>query len=113
MTATTKGNRAMEPRVGLTLLSTVDDTAVVVVRWSAGTTTLTCGGVPMVDKAGHEGAARGVLDAARAAGTELGKRYVDPEASVELLCTKPGRGSLALGGVPLTIKTAKPLPASD
>lgn len=104
----------MEPEVGCTLLSTVDDTAVVVVRWSAGTATLTCGGAPMVDKdARHDGAGRGTVDAARASGTELGKRYVALDGAVELLCTKPGRGSLELDGVPLTIKTAKPLPASD
>lgn len=103
----------MEPEVGSTLLSTVDDTAVVVVRWSAGTSTLTCGGAPMVDKALYEGAAGGPVDAAHASGTGLGKRYVAQDGAVELLCTKPGRGSLELDGVPLTIKTAKPLPASD
>ena len=32
---------------------------------------------------------------------------------LELLCNKPGKGSLAAGGTPLTIKGAKPLPASD
>ena len=103
----------MKPGVGSTLLSTVDDTAVVVVRWSAGTAMLTCGGAPMVDKSQHEGVVRGALDAAHASGTLLGKRYVAAGDSVELLCTKSGAGSLALDGTPLTIKTAKPLPASD
>ena len=46
-------------------------------------------------------------------GTQLGKRYVNEEGSLELLCTKPGKGSLACGGTLLTIKGAKPLPASD
>jgi hypothetical protein len=27
--------------------------------------------------------------------------------------TKPGQGSLTLGGTPLELKSAKPLPASD
>jgi hypothetical protein len=104
----------MEPSVGSTLLSTVDDTAVVVVRWSAGPAELTCGGAPMVGKAEHGGAPRGaVLDGAHAAGTVLGKRYADADGTVELLCTKPGPGSLALAGTPLAIKSAKPLPASD
>jgi hypothetical protein len=103
----------LEPGVGSTLLSTVDDTAVVVVRWSAGTAMLTCGGVPMVEKSQHEGATRGTLDAAHASGTLLGKRYVAAGDSVEVLCTRSGTGSLALDGAPLTIKTAKPLPASD
>ena len=44
-------------------------------------------------------------DAAK--GTALGKRYVDEEGSIELLCIKPGEGSLALGGVALGLKEAK------
>ncbi len=48
-----------------------------------------------------------------AKGTALGKRYVDEEGSIELLCIKPGEGSLALGGVVLGLKEAKPLPSSD
>jgi hypothetical protein len=103
----------MEPSVGSTLLSTVDDTAVVVVRWAAGPVPLTCGGAPMVGKAEHSGVPSGTVDAAHGAGTVLGKRYTDANGSVELLCTKAGAGSLALDGVPLTIKSAKPLPASD
>ena len=31
----------------------------------------------------------------------------------ELLCVKPGKGSLSVDGVPLVVKDAKPLPASD
>ena len=46
-------------------------------------------------------------------GAAIGKRYVDEDDTVELLCTKPGEGVPALGGRPLTIKEAKPLPASD
>ncbi|HWC82314.1 MAG TPA: hypothetical protein VG756_20380 [Pseudonocardiaceae bacterium] len=103
----------MEPKVGVMLRSTVDDTAVVVVRWSAGAARLTCGGATMVDKADHDGTARAELDPEHAAGTLLGKRYTDAAGSVELLCTKPGRGSLALDGTPLAVKAAKPLPASD
>jgi hypothetical protein len=103
----------MAPRVGATLVSTVDDTAVVVVRWSAGATALTCGGAPMVEKSRHDATTRGTVDDAHAAGTLLGKRYVADDGSVEVLCVKPGNGSLALAGTPLTIKAAKPLPASD
>ena len=43
----------------------------------------------------------------------MGKRYVDGDATLELLCTKPGSGSLSLGDELLVVKGAKPLPASD
>ena len=46
-------------------------------------------------------------------GTQIGKRYVDAADTVEILVTKSGAGSLSLGGTPLDIKSAKPLPSSD
>jgi hypothetical protein len=50
-----------------------------------------------------------------AAGTGplLGKRYVDGDGTVELLCTSPGTGELSCDGVPMTVKAATALPASD
>ncbi|MCX7282717.1 MAG: hypothetical protein NTX28_01510 [Novosphingobium sp.] len=47
------------------------------------------------------------------AGTLMGKRYVDAAGAFELLCVKPGKSSLSVDGVALSIKDAKPLPASD
>jgi hypothetical protein len=47
------------------------------------------------------------------AATLIGKRYVDESGSVELLCTSSGAGALTCDGAPMTIKSAKPLPASD
>ena len=41
-------------------------------------------------------------------GTQMGKRYVDADDTIELLCTKPGEGSLGLGDALLTIKESKP-----
>ena len=41
------------------------------------------------------------------------KRSVDPDETVEVLCTKPGAGSLGSGDALLDLKEAKPLPASD
>lgn len=55
----------------------------------------------------------GALDPAFSEGTNMGKRYVDEAGTVELLCVKPGKGSLSIGGVALQIKDAKPLPSSD
>jgi hypothetical protein len=46
-------------------------------------------------------------------GTLLGKRYVDEATGLEVLCTKPGAGGLAVDGRPLGVKAPKALPASD
>lgn len=43
----------------------------------------------------------------------IGKRFVDPASGIEVLVVKPGPGPLTIGGVELTLKQAKPLPASD
>ena len=43
----------------------------------------------------------------------LGKRYVDPADTIEVLCTKPGEGALAFDDRVLDVKSAKPLPSSD
>ena len=43
----------------------------------------------------------------------MGKRYVDEAGTVELLCVKAGKGSLAIDGTILRTKDAKPLPSSD
>ncbi|MEU6352487.1 hypothetical protein ABZ896_24710 [Streptomyces sp. NPDC047072] len=103
----------MTPRIGMMLASTVDSTSVVVVRWSAGDQDVTCGGSPMVDSAQADPVPQGPLDPRHAEGTLLGKRYASEDGTVELLCTRPGKGTLAVGGVPLVVRTAKPLPASD
>jgi hypothetical protein len=47
------------------------------------------------------------------AATLIGKRYTDAAGTLELLCTVSGAGALSCDGVPMTIKAAKPLPASD
>ena len=72
---------------------------------------LTCGGVTMTG-AGDEPVV-GDLDDSAAEGTLLGKRYVDDDGIMEVLCTKPGDGSLGAGGTLLQLKETKPLPASD
>jgi hypothetical protein len=55
----------------------------------------------------------GPVDSAHAEGTLLGKRYVNEAGDLELLCIKPGDGSLAVDGVALGLKEAKALPSSD
>jgi hypothetical protein len=97
-------------RAGLQLASTVCNTRVVVVRAPAdGGLELACGGVPMVEA----GPARPPAGAPAAATTLLGKRYVDAEDRLEVLCTSSGTGELSYDGVAMAIKAAKPLPASD
>jgi len=98
--------------IGQTLTSAVDATTVVVVRWPDADLELTCGGAAMLD-AKDPTAGSGTPDPAQSAGSLLGKRYVDEAGGVEVLCTKAGTGTLAVGGTPLVIKTAQPLPASD
>jgi hypothetical protein len=46
-------------------------------------------------------------------GTQAGKRYVDAQSEIELLCVKPGDGSLSLDDRPALLKEAKRLPSSD
>jgi hypothetical protein len=96
------------------LSSTACTTQVVVVRAPADDIDLRCGGHPLqeLDAAGTTDAPAGP-DAAWADGTQLGKRYVDTAGTVELLCSRRGDGSLAIGDVGLVMRGAEPLPASD
>jgi hypothetical protein len=103
----------MKLRTGQTLVSLVDDTTVVVVRAAAGDVEVTCGGTAMADAKDGAGAVKGSPDPGQQEGTLLGKRYADDELGLELLVTKPGTGTLAVNGIPLPVKGARPLPASD
>jgi hypothetical protein len=83
---------------------------VIVIRATVGDSVMVaCGGQPMVPA--------GVLpsrpDGAAQPGTLIGKRYVDANGTVELLCTASGAGELTCDGIPMAVKAPKPLPASD
>ena len=97
---------------GIRLKSAVCDTQVMVVQAPDAEIEVTCGGAPLVDLAAVP-APGGAIAAGADGGTLIGKRYVDETGTLELLCTKPGKGSLAAGGKPLAVKGAKPLPSSD
>ena len=43
----------------------------------------------------------------------MGKRYVNADDSIEILCTKAGDGVAAIAGEPMELKEAKALPSSD
>ncbi len=94
---------------GTRLASQVCDTQVIVVRTADSLDQLRCGGVPMVDM---DAPRSGELDPAFAGGNVMGKRYVD-DTGAEVLVTKAGAGTLSIGDAALSIKEAKPLPASD
>jgi hypothetical protein len=96
---------------GTRLQSQVCDTQVIVVRTSDSLDDLCAGGTLMVP-IDAEKSADATLDLAFSDGTVMGKRYVD-EAGAEVLVTKAGAGTLSVGTTALTLKEAKPLPASD
>ena len=95
---------------GTRLQSQVDDTQVIVVKSADSLDDLRCGGAPMVALDAEKAAAD--IDPDFAAGTVMGKRYVD-DGAAEVLVTKAGQGTLSIGATPLVLKEAKPLPASD
>ena len=96
-------------KAGLRLKSAVCDAEVMVIKCT-GEESVTCGGVPMrgPDEQGEGEAVAELMN-----GCNIGKRYVTDDHSLELLCVKPGAGSLAVNGTKLSTKDAKPLPSSD
>jgi hypothetical protein len=97
-------------KAGLRLKSAVCDAEVMIIK-AAGSESLTCGGVPML--AAGESANGAEADAAHLEGCQIGKRYVNGDDTLEVLCVKGGQGSLAADGQALTVKGAKKLPSSD
>ena len=95
-------------KAGTKLKSAVCDTEVMVIK--SRDVVVECGGQPMVDEAP---ATKLEVNPDFAEGTKVGKRYINADGTIELLCVKAGAGSLAIGGEMLTTKDAKPLPSSD
>jgi len=98
-------------KAGTRIQSAVCKTEVMVIAAPAGDVDVRCGGAPMLEISAQK--TGGSPDAAFAGGTQIGKRYVNEEGDLELLCTKPGDGSLSVGDKALSLKEAKPLPSSD
>jgi hypothetical protein len=101
--------KAMKLRVGQTLRSVVDNTALVVVRCQDQELTVACGGREM----SAEQAPGRVEADANGGGVQLGKRYTTDTIEVELLCIQAGDHQVTVDGTPVVQKSAKPLPASD
>jgi hypothetical protein len=101
----------VELKPGTRLRSAVGPAEVVVIRAPAGDVAVTIGGVPVVGL--DEEPAAAAIEPGGEGATLLGKRYVNGDQTLELLCSKPGDGALAVNGVALELKEAKPLPSSD
>ena len=99
-------------KAGSRLFSAVCTAELMAVKVPAGDVDLTIGGVAPVSKAAERTPGGAPADG-HAGGVLMGKRYVDQDDTVELLCTKPGPGAPALNGVLLVLKDTKALPASD
>jgi hypothetical protein len=101
----------MDLKPGTRLASQTCDTQVIVVRAPSTDVDLRCGGEPLVPIGAVKD--KHPISAEHEAGTLMGKRYINDEIGLEVLCTKPGKGSLSLGDADLPTKDAKPLPSSD
>ena len=102
----------MQLKPGARLRSAVDSTEIIVVKAPGGEIDLRCGGHPVVPLDTSETSGLS-LDPTHSQGTQIGKRYADADVGLEVLCTKAGEGSLAVGEAALELKDAKPLPSSD
>lgn len=97
---------------GLRLKSAVCSTEIMIIRTPPVHADICCGGVQMLALT-EQPPAGAQIDPGQAHGSLIGKRYVDAQDRVELLCTQGGTGSLTLDGVLMTLKQAKALPSSD
>ncbi len=97
---------------GTRLFSSVCTTELIAVKAPTGDVELTIGGSPPVLAAADRSGSSAIADG-HGGGALMGKRYVDNENTIELLCTKAGDGLPALDGEVLETKEAKALPASD
>lgn len=95
----------MELKPGIRIKSSSCSTEVMVIR-GTGDYDLRCGGHVM-------GGNPVEMNKDFSANTLMGKRYVNKDNSLELLCTKPGEGSLSLAETLLIIKATQALPSSD
>jgi hypothetical protein len=100
----------MQLKTGARLKSAVCDGEVMIVKAPAGDIDLTCGGVAMVDGAP---ATRQPVIPDHAVGIRIGKRYINEDGSLEILCVKAGEGGLAANGQLLLQKDTRQLPKTD
>ncbi len=102
----------LQIKPGTRLFSAVSAAEMIAVKAPDHEIDLTLGGVAPLLDAADRGEPEAIAEGHGGA-IAMGKRYVDDDESIELLCTKPGDGVPALRGTPLQLKAAKALPASD
>jgi hypothetical protein len=102
----------MELKPGSRWKSSVCEAQMVVVRPPQNAGMLECGGAAVLPQADAT-PPTGEISADHARGVLIGKRYLDEMSGIEVLGAKAGAGSLSFDGRPMTLKEAKPLPASD
>ncbi|GAB4999635.1 hypothetical protein MAHJHV65_46640 [Mycobacterium avium subsp. hominissuis] len=96
---------------GTRLKSQVCEAQIIVVKSAPSLDDLRAGGLPMA-QLDADVAPDASADPSLLGGATLGKRYVSHDGG-EVLVTKSGAGTLSVGQAPLSLKEAKPLPASD
>jgi len=103
---------SIQLKPGMRLFGAACTTELIVVKAPAQPIDLRIGGHPPLAAAADRTGGVEVLTPAESA-PAMGKRYVDPEGTLEVLCTKAGLGAIAIGDELCATKDAKPLPASD
>jgi hypothetical protein len=96
---------------GLRLRSAVCGAEVIIVRTAEAELDLRCGGEPMLPFDATAPGGTTALASGLDQGILLGKRYGADD--LEILCTKPGKGTLSIGDEPLPVLEPKKLPSSD
>lgn len=102
---------AIQLKAGMKLRSTTDTCQIVVIKAPGDPVDLLCGGHPFVPMDSEVPAED--IESGFGGGTRLGKTYASEALGLEVLCTKPGDGSISVGMTILAPKGPKPLPSSD
>ena len=92
---------------GTRLKSAVCDAEFMIIK-AGDSDTLTCGGVAL-----DESSDRLEGESDKMNGCLIGKRYINANESIEVLCVKTGEGSLYCNDEELMTKDTKKLPSSD
>ena len=92
---------------GTRLESAVCDAEFMIIK-AGDSDVLTCGGVALDESSDRVEGATDKMD-----GCVIGKRYINAQESIEVLCVKTGEGSLYCNEEELMTKDTKKLPSSD